>query len=327
MPRGKKPYFSPEQDIEIARRYQTGDTLQVIAESYGVSHVPVLAALKRQGVERRSNSDYNWQDTPESRAEIIRLWTEKSSVKDIARTVRTRDVNVSRVLREAGIEARLGGQHHRFSAAQTAVLVADFNDGASLAELVRRHGGNKVTVRDTLRRAGVNTTRKREKFWTPERDAWLIEQRQVAGRTIKSIADEIGYSDASVGIRLRRLIPVPHRQGENHHSWTGGRSVNAQGYSLVTPTSEEAALCPPMGNGYVLEHRLVMAKVLGRPLLPTETVHHIDNDKSNNQPSNLQLRQGNHGNGSVIVCLDCGSHNIGHVPIADPAPEDTEEAV
>jgi hypothetical protein len=39
----------------------------------------------------------------------------------------------------------------------------------------------------------------------------------------------------------------------------------------------------------VLEHRHVMAKHLGRPLLRTEVVHHIDGDGLNNDVSNLQI--------------------------------------
>lgn len=59
-----------------------------------------------------------------------------------------------------------------------------------------------------------------------------------------------------------------------------------------------------------------MAIALGRPLTSHETVHHIDLDHANNALSNLQLRQGKHGKGTVSECADCGSHNIIFVPLA-----------
>lgn len=42
-------------------------------------------------------------------------------------------------------------------------------------------------------------------------------------------------------------------------------------------------------NGYVLEHRLVMEQLIGRYLEPHEVVHHVDENKQNNDPSNLRL--------------------------------------
>jgi len=76
-------------------------------------------------------------------------------------------------------------------------------------------------------------------------------------------------------------------------------------------------------SGYAYEHRLEMARKLGRILRKTETVHHIDGDKTNNSPANLELRQGKHGKHVVMCCLDCGSRNIGHAPLASAsAPGD-----
>lgn len=52
--------------------------------------------------------------------------------------------------------------------------------------------------------------------------------------------------------------------------------------------------------GYVLEHRYVMEKHLGRLLLKTEVIHHLDGCKSNNIIDNL------------IVCSSAKEHNIIH---------------
>lgn len=43
-------------------------------------------------------------------------------------------------------------------------------------------------------------------------------------------------------------------------------------------------------NDYVLEHRVVMENHIGRLLRPDELVHHIDENKKNNDISNLEIQ-------------------------------------
>lgn len=76
------------------------------------------------------------------------------------------------------------------------------------------------------------------------------------------------------------------RDAAKNPNWKGGKHYREDGYVLV-----RIGVVPGnvRGTRYKLEHRIVMEKVLGRPLLRSEVVHHKDGNKSNNHPDNLEL--------------------------------------
>jgi hypothetical protein len=75
-------------------------------------------------------------------------------------------------------------------------------------------------------------------------------------------------------------------------AWKGGVTYKRDKGNYIGP---KYVRCPAeflamaRKDGYVMEHRLVVAMALGRCLTRAEAVHHVDHDTQNNDPSNLML--------------------------------------
>ncbi len=89
-----------------------------------------------------------------------------------------------------------------------------------------------------------------------------------------------------------------NRKGKDNPLWRGGKSHDRNGYITITSTGRR-------------EHRVIMENYLGRKLLKTEIVHHINGDKADNRIENLEIlsraeHNRKHGNGQILICKNCG---------------------
>ncbi len=254
--------------------------------------------------------------------EIVQAYQELKSSARVAKHFGIGGTTVERILMRNKV-VRDGRVHYlqnirAYSDEVEAIIAKKYNEGAFSTDLIKEYGGSAYSINRILEKYGCEKRTDPAPMLTDE-ELEKIKNLHYSGLGQAKISVQIGRSQSFISDVMKKYGITPHRpMRHTHGSWKGGRSKSGK-YLTILLDRNDPFYSMTFSHGYVMEHRIVMARHLGRVLTKSETVHHINGDTTDNRIENLQLRQGKHGKGAIAYCQDCGSHNIGHKPIAENA--------
>jgi hypothetical protein len=155
-------------------------------------------------------------------------------------------------------------------------ITGAFSRGISLRMLAKEYGIDHNTLSKACKSVGISVPTKADSA----KHTWSNHKHPHIG---KRGADSYAYgrkqSREDVEKRIAKI------SGPNNYHWSGGRKKHSAGYIVAYAPDHPWA----DRQGFVLEHRLVIEKHIGRILHPDEVVHHINGDKTDNRLENLTL--------------------------------------
>lgn len=99
-------------------------------------------------------------------------------------------------------------------------------------------------------------------------------------------------------VRERRGLSDDHPRGiYGGRRHPEGHTFVHRGYVLVKQSGHPRA----DRHGWVFQHIVIAEEKYGFPITRDFTVHHVNGNRSDNRPENLELRWGNHGKGADVL--------------------------
>lgn len=249
---------------------------------------------------------------------MVALYESGLSIYKIGKQVDRAPGSVQQVLRRNNVEMRSksGRPRRELNEEQKREVVERYRAGANIPAIAKVFQCGVGLISLTLAEAGVQLRKIGQQPFRPSgtQRAEIVALYQ-GGMGTTGIAKATGHGEPTIRRILTEsgitIVKGP-RTGPDSPVWKGGRVKNGDYVYVWIDANDPMVVMAPGSDEYqyVAEHRLVMARSVGRPLTSDESVHHINGDPTDNRIENLQLRHRYHGKGHAAHCLDCGSTNI-----------------
>lgn len=114
--------------------------------------------------------------------------------------------------------------------------------------------------------------------------------KEVETKSLRDIAKELGCSYSAVMYTANKFnirSKIKYIRGYKSKSWKGGkRGASSSGTYIYIYAPDHPNTTK---SGYVMEHRLVAERKIGRLIKDHEDIHHINGNKKDNRPENLEV--------------------------------------
>ncbi len=301
----------------LRQRYEVeGCSIADIAKEVGCSPPWVSDALRRHGIQARVQADTMRAAHERRRGENYPLLNDaarlreeyeakRRTIADIASELGCATGTVVHALKRLGIQARTPGVTRKIRGTEKQSNIPQLRDKEWLTE---RYYGQNMTMEEigaelgvsrgavllALKRHGIERKPKRAREGVFRSDSipqlrdkeWLTEQYTVRERKAREIAVELGCSIWAVQAALShyRVLKMPPKS-KQVKDLPVGVVRGWKGYIKIFMPDHPFS----NGKGYVLEHRLVVEKIIGRYLTSIEVVHHINERRDDNREANLLI--------------------------------------